>query len=266
MRDPQWHRIFPDQDFRWSMALQPGDAADFFAPSPDWQVQVDLRRVLLAEAPEHYAVLPDSAAGDIAEAVALLSRCAGRPFADAWQAGAELEPDWVILKPDETGRCRVIAGVVCFPSQWSLPEKAGLSIEAVHGPVPALNDALSRQIDSFLARLTEGTVWERENWGLSADDALDHHPRHGRQRLTGAEPLDAVWLRRERQIFLRLPGGGLIFGIRIGTHRLDELTAGVPGLARRLARALRTMPDDAAVYKNLVVARPALVERLEAAG
>lgn len=251
MRTPNWLRLFPDRDFRWSMALQTGDGRDFFSASAFSAESTALRRKALAECPEYYAVLPDSEAGAIGEALELISGFAGRPFADAWEAGAGLEPDWVILRPDAAGIFHVVAGVVCFPSFWSLPEKAGRSMLEVHGPVPGLNDELARQIDTFLGRLAVGAEWERENWGLSADAEMDHHPRHPRPPLTDLADLESTWLRMERQLFVRLPGGGLLFGIRVSTHRLDQLCGANPHLAPRLARALETMPDAVARYKNL---------------
>jgi len=166
------------------------------------------------------------------------------------------------LRPDADGVFQVVAGVVCFPSLWSLPEKAGRPIHEVHGPVPGLNAAVGRQIDTFLGRLAVGDEWERENWGLSADDALDHHPRHPRPALTGAATLDSTWLRRERQLFARLPGGGLVFGIRVSAHRLDRLCASHPDLAPRIARALETMPEPVAAYKSVTHARAEIARRL----
>lgn len=262
MNPPNWSRLFPDQDFRWSMALQAGDARDFFSPSEQAAEQTAQRRAALAASPEHYAVLPESAARPIGEALALLETWTGRSYAGPLEAGAALEPDWVLLEPDETGVFRVAAGIVCFPSLWSLPEKAGLPIQAVHGPVPGLNEALARPVDTFLARLAVGDEWERENWGLSADDALDHHPRLPRPPLTPDARLETTWLRTERQLFARLPGGGLLFGIRIRTHRLDAIAAAHPDLAPRIARALETLPEPAAAYKSLTDARRPLAAQL----
>ena len=262
MRDPQWFRLFPDEDFRWSMSLRPGEAVDFFAPSALSDETLALRRKLLADHEVHYLLSPTSAADLVREALERIARWTGRTFIDGREAGSELEPDWVLMRPDKEGRFRVEAGVVCFPSLWSLPEKAGLPIEAVHSPVPQLNEALGRQIGAFLGKLAPGTEWERENWGFSADGEFDHHPRLERERLTGAESLNEMWLRLERQLFARLPGGGLLFGIRVSNHRLDELVAAEPGLATRIARALGTMPEETAEYKGIAEARAGIAKTL----
>ena len=262
MKSPNWFRLFPDQDFRWSMALQPGDARDFFTESADGTASLALRSSALQEHPNRYAALPDSESDVIHEALEQMSAWTGRSFFDPWEAGALLEPDWAILRPDATGAFRVVAGVVCFPSTWSLPEKLGLPIASVHEPVAGLNQSLARQIDTFLARLAVGDEWERENWGLSADPELDHHPRRERLSLTTTATLDTTWLRLERQLFARLQGGGLLFGIRVSVHRLDQLCELHLGLAIRIARALETMPEPIAGYKGLSEARLPLASLL----
>ena len=251
MRNPEWNRLFPEDDFRWSMSLRPGNATDFFSPSAMADKTLALRRALISNHGEHYAVLPSGADDLVAVVLEHFSEWTGRRFCNGFEAGSELEPDWVLMRPDETGSFRVAVGVVCFPSRWSLPEKAGLPMEAVHAPVPVLNESLGRQIGTFLGRLAVGAQWERENWGFSADPDLDHHPRLPRSELTGTESLNQVWLRLERQLFVRLSDVGILFGIRVSNHRLDEVVSAEPGLASRIARALRTMPEEVAAYKDV---------------
>ena len=262
MREPDWLRLFPDADYRWSMNLRQGDARDFFSGSRDLESILGQRRRLLAEASGHYAVLPVAAAALIDEAIEQFGTWRGRPFGDALDAAAGLEPDWVLLRSDAEGSFLVEAGVVCFPSHWSLPDKVGMPLEAVHGPVPRLNEALGRQVGTFLAKLAPGVAWERENWGLSADAELDHHPRHRRPRLIGEETPDRVWIRLERQLLVRLSGGGILFGIHVSNHRLDEVAASGEGLSYRIARALRTMPEESACYKGINESRLRFADRL----
>ncbi len=259
-----WLRILPAGDYRFHMGLRRGGGPEFFASSPGAASVRALRAALLAKAPEACAVLPEPAPAVLAEAVALLSEWTGQNFPDARAAGEYCEPDWVVLAPDEAGELRVRAGVVCFPSSWSLREKAGLPMSGVHGPAPGLNDSLGWKIDTFLARLTPGDVWLRENWGLSAHAVLDNHPRHGLAPLNAEATLETTWLRLEEQLLTRLPGGGVLFGIRVTTHRLDVL-AGIPGVARRLAGALETMEAAVATYKGVTEARTGLVPLLAAA-
>lgn len=244
------------------MDLCPGDARDFFECSDRADEVLALRRALLEEFPDRYRVLPRDEGEIIAEALGLLSAWTGREVRHGIGIGAEWEPDWVLLRPAEDGGMRVVAGVVCFPSGWSLPEKLGKPLFAVHAPVPGLNESLGGKIDTFLNRLEPGTLWERENWGLSADGELDHHPARARACLAAESALDATWLRLERQLFARLSGGGLLFGIRVSAHRLDRMCADRPGLGARVARALLTMPTEIASYKGIPEDRSRLIERL----
>lgn len=244
------------------MGLRPGDAPEFFRPSPEAGELCALRADLLARYPGDCLLVTDSGSPSLGEALVLLSEWSGACFIEASGAGRRCEADWVVLAPDDDGVLRVNAGVVCFPSGWSLPEKAGLSVSQVHVPVPRLNEALARNIDTFLARLQPGAVWERDNWGLSADNAPDHHPRHWRNPLAAAATLKTAWLRLERQLFTRLPGGGVLFAIRISSHRLDLLCAAHAGLAARMASALESMLPEVAEYKGITTARETLARQL----
>lgn len=264
MRNPDWLRLFPDSDFRWVMNLRPGDAVDFFSPSEESVAVLRKRSDLLRDAADFYEWLPESEQEFISLALDRLSAWTGLNFADGREAGCRLEPDWVLLREQGDGMPRVVAGSVCFPTGWSLPEKAGLPLDQVHGKVPRLNEALGRQIGTFLGKLVPGVAWERENWGFSADPSRDHHPRHRRRRLDGGEKLDEAWIRLERQILVRLSGDGILFGIHVGNHRLDEVAGLSAVLPARIARALKSMPEDAAEYKGLLAARSGIAARLEA--
>jgi hypothetical protein len=259
-----WLRILPDGDYRFHMGLRQGTGGEFFAPSEEASFVRKLRSSLLAEAPEACALVPSPAPSALEEAVSLLSAWSGQVFADALSAARHCEPDWLVLAPDAEGLLRVAGGVVCFPSSWSLPEKAGLPVSEVHGPVPGLNSSLGRGIDTFLARLAPGAVWLRDNWGLSANAGLDHHPRHRFPPPGTAADLSNTWLRLEQQLFSRLPGGGVLFAIRVSTHRLDGFAA-FPDISARLARALESMPAEVADYKGVTAARERLVQRLRGA-
>ena len=70
---------------------------------------------------------------------------------------------------------------------------------------------------------------------------------------------DSTWLRLERQLFARHPGGGVIFAIRVSSHLLAELRA-LPGIAARLSRAHATMPAEIANCKGITAARGRLLE------
>ncbi len=259
------------------MALRPGDGAAFFQPTPHHADVMAQRRQLLETAPDEYAlVLPETAALVRAAAtlVAGWLRQSGAPVPDLPPGGSPLddcralgrawEPDWVILRHEPGEVFRLVAGAVCFPSGWALSEKLGLPIEEIHAPIPGLNASLGRSIQVFLERLKPGAVWLRDNWGLSADSALNHHPALHLRPLAEETPLTGVWLRYEEQLLTRLPGStDVLFGIKVGRVRLAEILP-YPEVVRRLLLALRTMPEEVAIYKGLDRARASLLRQLEA--
>jgi hypothetical protein len=70
-------------------------------------------------------------------------------------------------------------------------------------------------------------------------------------------------VRVEHQALVALPqSGGILFGIRLANHSLNEVKADSVAAAR-LMRALETMPEEVAAYKGIASARERLVEMLK---
>lgn len=151
---------------------------------------------------------------------------------------------------------------MCFPSSWRPEEKIGLPVHAIHTPVPALNENLGSRIDKFLANLEPGKAWERSNWGLSRSAELNQHPGRDVPRLIPPISDSEAWIHIEDQVLYRLPqSGALLFGIRLVNVSLAELKQ-FPKAQAGLHRAITTMPDEVAEYKNLKGARGHLLELL----
>ena len=105
-------------------------------------------------------------------------------------------------------------------------------------------------------------AWQRTNWGLSRSAELNQHPERALPRLDATVHLEEVWLRVEHQALVALPRNhGILFGIRIAIHPLAELKQD-PAVASRFSRALQTMPEDMAQYKNLAAARSTIIALL----
>ena len=278
--------LFPDEDFRFHMAMQRGKAEDFFQHTAGHAALMAERRRWFASEPKVYsaalpqceplldefielarswetAAMPDFSPPSTGgwkhtarpDNVALPVRCIG--LGESW------EPDFLLLKANANGVFHLLGGCVAFPSSWSLEEKVGKPMEFIHGRVPGLNSQLGQSIQSFLSKLqTNSNAWLRHNWGLSRSRELNQHPRRTLPRLDASVMLDEVWLRIERQALMNLPrSGGVLFGIRIELHPLANVKEDTVA-AQRLARALRTMPGEAAAYKGLATARERLLELL----
>lgn len=261
----------PDEDYRFTLGIHPGDAAEYFGPSRDRERLLAERRHWLADNSERYAALLPEVEPYLAEVESLAMRWGFvPPPAGSSQRerllhlGRQVEPDLLLLAPEEPGKLKVVGGCVCFPSFWRLTDKLGLPIEAVHGPVPGLNASLGSAIDRYLSRMKPGGCWLRANWGLASLPDLNGHPDRCRYEWERPLSLERVWLRREDQAILSLPGsGGALFGIRVVVRPVAEL-ARSPEKARRLARLLRTMPADLARYKGFGQVRHELIEILDA--
>jgi hypothetical protein len=263
-----WARIYPDADHRWSMGLRPGDVAEFFATRDGTGAVCAERARWLASDPEKYAALPPEAEPALSETVEL-ARSLGTtidvaltPFEQLLALGRAWEPDFVWMHPDGNGAHRLVGGVVCFPSSWSLREKLGGTMSQVHGPVPGLNAALDRQIETFFSKLDPGVAWTRENSSYRRDADLNHHPSLPRPHLDSTITLDEVWIRVEHQLLQKFPrSGSVLFGIRVEVVPLCKLIEDTQAAAR-LARVLSTMSPAAAEYKGVAVARTILVPLL----
>jgi hypothetical protein len=167
------------------------------------------------------------------------------------------------MHPDGAGAHRVIGGCVCFPSSWALQDKLGKTMSETHAPVPGLNAALDRQIETFFAKMIAGEAWVRENANYSRVPALNQHPVQSHPPLDATASAGEFWIRLEHQLMLKLPvSGSILFAIRVETLPLRVMLESADASAR-LARWLETMSDAAAHYKGVDVARDVIVPMLK---
>ena len=156
-----------------------------------------------------------------------------------------------------------MAGCVCFPNRWSLLDKIGHPVTAIHDPVPRYEAQLARPVERLMSRLAEGRVLERSNWSVVQSGRL-FAPLRAADRSPDWEGTgDDPWLRIERATFRRLPqSGAVVFTIRTLTGPLSVLDND-PEAAGLLAKAISELPDEVAAYKfGPPSARDALVTRL----
>ena len=265
--------LFPEEDFRLQLTLRRTDPPAFFgAREPSGRLLAERARLLAVE-PHRYAAVTDDAEALIDEFESLAGRWPIQGGA-AYEAerspsglprmvriGSIFEPDLLFLSADTTGAFRLRAGALCFPTGWALGEKIGLTLDEIHGVVPGLNAAVGPAIQQFLSRLKPGIAFLRDNWGLAATDELNLHPVKRTPAPTLPLRMDRLWLRVEHQALLALPRTrGVLFGIRIALHRMDDV-AQHPA-APRVRRALETMPSELATYKRIDAVRQAVIRAL----
>ncbi len=260
--------LFPDGDYRFHLTLRRGEPREFFRlHDASGAVLAERSRGLAAEPARYAALLPEGepllaeftdlcAEWDLlgtrfSRGADLVGEGIRSPAESLLALGASLEPDFLLLSPDASGAFRMRGGALCFPTAWALEEKIGHTLDFIHGPVPGLNAALGSPISQFLGRLKPGVAFHRDNWGIAATDELNLHP--ARQLPPPAPPFarEHLWLRVEHQALVALPRSrGVVFGIRIALHRLDEVARDAAAWAG-LRRALESMPPDLAAYKRV---------------
>ncbi|MCY1000117.1 DUF3445 domain-containing protein [Myxococcus sp. MISCRS1] len=195
----------------------------------------------------------------------------GLPFAPLDWVGRQVQEDLLVLDGTREG-CPLIAGQLCFPSGWSLGEKLGKSLLAVHAPVPGFAEQMGRGTLKLLEGLKPGRPVTRCNWAVTVTDRLCMEPRsfpewrHLFEGLTPDNAGERCFLRLERQTLSRLPQtGAILFTI----HTYVAPVAGevpTPERRQRLARVLATVPDDLSGYKRLGPLREPLLAYLRRPG
>lgn len=107
------------------------------------------------------------------------------------------------------------AGFVAFPAHWSLAEKMGKPIEAIHAPVPELDDRLGAHINRFFNNMLTDTITKRRNWTIQIDDTLFAPGRYHVPSLSQNDAGKRCYVRVEDQRIRKLPQTGwIVFTIR----------------------------------------------------
>ena len=290
---PPLYLPFEAGTFRMAMGLIAQPLSALFEIDCNYAAEMALRRELLAERHgEVFGALDESAearratldlvvrhlpqhhpAWFVRAGSRLLNRLTGeewdvaQPSCDPLElAGRLVQEDLCLLEPGANGP-RLTAAVLCFPSRWSLAEKLGRPMAEIHGPVPFFAERLAGPVERFMAHLKPGRLVERLNWSVHDDPALFQPLGHGRTDLNPAITMAnagyTLWLRVERQTLSRVPGTeAILFTIKTYRRPLAEIVA-LPGMAARLAAAVRALPPEMARYKSLPAIQEVLLAFLD---
>ncbi|GHG78698.1 DUF3445 domain-containing protein [Comamonas sp. JC664] len=184
--------------------------------------------------------------------------------------GRQVQEDLLLLDGTREG-FPLVAGQLCFPSGWCLGDKLGLPLLAVHDPVPRFNAKLGTSTLKLMDGLKPGRPVTRCNWAFSVTERLDLEPhtrpewQHLFDGITPDNAGERCFLRLERQTLTRLPRTRAIL-FTIHTYVAPVATeVAAPGRRERLARVLRSVPEDTAAYKRVTPILAPLLAYLEAA-
>jgi hypothetical protein len=180
--------------------------------------------------------------------------------------GGLLEEDFVLFDTED-GRDIVIAASNAYTSSGRIVSCVGRGMHFAHEPVPGLNAALAARIDRVIGNVQAGKPVVRFNWFVTPiASRLFPERSHAANVEAGEEAArtlasdhgkagETLWLRVERQTFLRLPEtGALAFGI----HTYSDPLATIAGDAESLGalhRLLGSYSDERLAYGGMLATR-----------
>lgn len=127
-----------------------------------------------------------------------------------------VQEDLLILEGDQ-----LTAAVVCFPASWTLSEKFGRGMAAIHGVVAEYDDDMSRRVGRLFNTIRPDQPLWRANFMVyeNADLYQPTLEAETRSSKTGR------FVRVERQTLRKLPEtGAVVFGIHTYVVPIDTLS------------------------------------------
>ena len=179
-----------------------------------------------------------------------------------------VQEDLLLMQRFDDG-WRLVAGSLCFPSSWSLTEKLGRPMEAIHKPVPGFSGPMASRVARIFDHLRVEAPLERFNVSIYGDGRLRHgEAREGQQRFPPTESLlRLAHVRIERQTLRKLAlSGAILFTVRIHLDPLAALEGHFrgPALARALLDHVGALGQEELAYKGLRDSRERLLATLAA--
>lgn len=114
--------------------------------------------------------------------------------------------------------------VLCFPASWTLSQKIGKPMTAIHTPVTPYTEDVARRVQRLFDAIRVGQPLWRMNY-LTYDDPELHQPR--REGEARPRPEQHRFVRCERQVMRRLPQTGtVVFSIHTYQVRASAVPSG----------------------------------------
>ena len=255
------------KNFRHRLGTFPVEITNWLPLDEETGLTIELKKKLLETRRDE--VVGFKAGGEAAaqEAAVLVSQWAGVELSSTGinalvEASSLVADDLAVLQPvksaDGNEKLLLTAAVVCCPSRWTLAEKIGHDMLAVHAPVAKYAEHVGAAVDNYFQRITvEKPVW-RSNWIIQDHPALFQPVIPPGPLLENPQDL---WIRMERQTLRRLPEtGGILFTIRGYQQPLPEYLSRGKDIASNLRILLERLPDDVAQYKSVYYYRPKILK------
>ncbi|MGY5808424.1 heme-dependent oxidative N-demethylase family protein [Rhizobium sp. LEGMi198b] len=185
------------------------------------------------------------------------------------KAGSLVADDLVIMRRKENG-WHLVAGHVAFPSSWSLQEKFGRPMQAIHGDVPGFGEGTRNAvlITRIFDNLQVAQPVERMNWSVSTTKELSlRTSKHSRPPAATPPTLETRFARVERQTLRKLPvSGDILFTIRVYVDPIAAIAnhPKASELALSFAAQLDALDEQQTAYKGLTHQKSELARQLRA--
>lgn len=236
-QQPPWATVNPGGGYQ--MGLAPESLTHWLprlASTPEFERKAGLMR--LSRLPEPvYQSLPASEAAERIAANFVMThlsrRQRGKPYTSLTslrlrpqlsplnEAALQIPDDLCLLQLDEhTQEFCLVAASLCSPSYWSLSEKLGLPLSAIHEPVPGLNSQLGARMRTFFLQMPQQRCFVRRNFFVHAQQEM-YQPKPDTTDY-GQVSCHGLMLRSERQSLMRLSHDLLLFSIRVELDPLAE--------------------------------------------
>lgn len=272
-------RYFPlgDDDSRPQLHLKSLDIADWIEIDSEHSIQLSRKADILKRHRETVLrTVPDSIADagaielnlilrqHLVEHHALPLKTEAHPR-DAGEALSQIatwvQEDWALLSPEPP--VKLIAGLICFPSRWSLADKIGLDSHGIHAPVPRFS-GIAKPTQTFLERLAVDKPMWRINWTIhDSNELFCPGPHPSATDLTRENIISRTWLRIERQTLRRLPQTKTVaFSIRTYMHPLTEVVSD-PSRTQTLKSTLEKLNPETSGYKGMGAFYPLLLDAVQ---
>lgn len=136
--------------------------------------------------------------------------------------GRLVQEDLCILQSD--GHEHALTGaILCFPASWTLAQKIGRAMGAIHIPVDSYTPEMAARVQRMFDAIRPNQGLWRMNYLTYADPSL-HQPRLENAPRDRAQNIDRPYLRCERQCLIRLPQtGAVVFSIHTYVMRVADL-------------------------------------------
>jgi hypothetical protein len=188
--------------------------------------------------------------------------------------GNLLEEDFILFQKRE-GQDIITAASNAYTSSGRIVSCVGRDMRYAHEPVPGLNEQLAARIDRVLGNIQKGAPVVRFNWFITAISSRLFPQGWHEANVSASEQIatelqedhrragELLWLRVERQTFLRLPEtGALAFGIHTYSDPLSSIAEDRESLAS-VHRLLGEYSEDRLRYAGLLATRDPIMRWIE---